>query len=120
MLEIHRLVEAETVGDCRVGGIPEDDLAATDDERNVARPDAELIEQRLHARLGVEIDRRERMPVACEKLFDAQRARAMHRSGDDDVAVTALDELCATKNERPRDDLADVALRLHEPEELGA
>jgi hypothetical protein len=54
------------------------------------------------------------MAVAGQELADAERSRTVIRADDDDVAEAVGDELHPAQDERPQDDLAELAVGLHE------
>ena len=72
---IDRLVEAETVGDLPIGGVPQHHRAAADHDRHVVDGDLETIQQRLDAGITVEVDGRVRVAVARQERLDAERQR---------------------------------------------
>ena len=108
------LVEAEAVGDLRVGRIPQHRVAAADQHRNVGGVDVKPIEQLLRVGIAIEIDVVERMAVARQELLDPQRAGAVRRADHDDVAEVARDQLEAAKDERAHQDLAQLGVGLHQ------
>ena len=115
---IDRVVESKTVGDLAIARIAEHDVAATDEDGNLIRRDVESIEERLHVRVVIEIDVRERMPVPRQELLDAQRLRRVHRPDEHRVADAVRDQLEAAVDERPHQDLADLGVGLHERQQL--
>jgi hypothetical protein len=115
---IDRIVEAEAVGDLVVCRIPENRGAAADENRNVALSDLKAIEELLHAVVTVEIDVRVRISVAREEFLHTERSLAVSRSDQDDVAVPLCDELDAAQNERPHEDVAELAITLQQVEQL--
>src|SRR6202040_262151 len=81
-------------------------------------PDMEAIEQLLGTWIALEIDVRVRMPVAREELLDTEGARGMSGADEDDVTDSARDDLHAPQDERPHQDLAQLAVGLHERQQL--
>jgi hypothetical protein len=58
--------------------------------------------------------------VPSQELPDAQGAGAVGRSEHDDIADVAGDQLDPAEHERPHQDLAQLGVGLHEPEQLFA
>jgi hypothetical protein len=73
-----------------------------------------LVQQLLDARVAVEIDVGVRMAVARQELPHAERSRAVIRAEEDDVSDPVSDQLHPAKDEGPHDDLAKLAVGLHE------
>ena len=80
-------VEPQAVGDLLVGRIAQHVFAAADEHRNIRRRDVKAVEQFLRVAFAIEIDVDVGVAVPNQKLFNAQRAGAMRRADDDDVAV---------------------------------
>ena len=118
MRAIDRLVEPKTIGDPLVARIAQHGLATADEDRHIGGAHVKPIEEILRLRIGIEIDVGVRMAVAREELPDAQRAAAMRRSDDDDVADAARDQLGAAKNEGAHQDGAQLGVRLDERQQL--
>ena len=78
------------------------------------------IEQILRVGVAIEVDVLKRMAVARQELLDAQRAGAVRRANQDDVAKAAGDQLDAAEDERPHEDVAQLGVGLHECEQLFA
>ena len=81
------------------------------------RADLEAIEQMLRLTIVIEIEIRVRMSIAGEKLLHAQRARAVRRADEHDVAFTTREQLDAAQNERAHENLTQLAVRLDDPEQ---
>ena len=56
------------------------------------------------------------MAVARQERLDAERARGMARPDEHDVAKPVRDQLHPTEEEGPQEDLAQLAIGLHERE----
>ena len=78
----------------------------------------ELVEQRLHVGVALDVDVPERVPVPGEELLQAERRRGVPRADDDRVAVPAREEPHAPQDERAHEDLAELGVGLHERAEL--
>jgi hypothetical protein len=115
LIEIHHLVETEAVSDLLVRGIAQNDLTTADENRDVIRSDAECVQQLLHAIVGIEIDRLERVAVPREKLPDSQRSGAVFRPDQNGVAVPAPNQFSSPQDQRTRHDFADFCVGLQEP-----
>ena len=76
------------------------------------------VEQLLRLGVVIEIDVVVRMSVARQKLLDPQRAGAMRRADEHDVAEAARDQLDAAQDERPHQDLAQLGVGLDERQQL--
>ena len=100
--------------------IAQHDLAAADQHRHVGDVDAEAIEQLLDVGVAIEIDVGVGMAVAGEELLDAQRAGAVHRADEDDVAEAVRDQLDAAQDERAHQDLAELGVGLHQRQQVFA
>src|SRR5262249_33248567 len=83
---VNRLVEAKTIGELLIGRVAKYDLAVTDHNRYVSRADLEMIQQLLHVGVAVEVDRRIRVSVTGQELFDAKRPRTMTRPDDRNIS----------------------------------
>ena len=83
---INRLVEAKTVGDLPMRGVPQHHLTTADDDRHVVDSDLETIQQRLGTGIPVEVDGGVRMAVARQERLDAECASRMTRSDEHNVA----------------------------------
>src|SRR2546426_2841137 len=117
---IDRRVEAETVGELHIGGVPQHDLAAADHHRHVVDRDMETVEQRLDASIPVEVEGGVRMAVARQERLDAERASGMTRPDEHDVADPLRHQVHPTEEEGPQEDLAQLAVGLHECEHVVA
>ena len=117
---IHRRVEAETVGDLPIGGVPQYHLAAADHDRHVVDGDLETVQQRLDTGIPVEVDGRVRMAVTRQELLDAERTSGMTRPDEHDIADPMRHQLYPTEEEGPQEDLAQFAVGLHEREHVFA
>ena len=115
---VDRVVEAEAFGDLLIGRVPEHHLAPADQQGHVGDGDLEVVQEVLHAGVPVEVDGRVRMSVARQELLDAERARAMARPHEHDVSQPLRDQLHPAEDEGPHDDLAQLAVGLHERQEL--
>ena len=78
------------------------------------------VEQLLHVASLIEVDERIRMAVATEELPHPQRARAVIRAEQHDVAEAAGNEPDTPQNERAQQDLADLRVALNELEQARA
>ena len=74
----------------------------------------EAVEQRLDARVALDLLIGEGLSVATQELSDAQRARRMPRADEDQPAVAVGDERHPSKNEGAHEDLAELEVPLHE------
>ena len=117
---IDRLVEAETVGDLLIGRVPQHHRAAADHHRHVVDGDLEPIQQLLDVGITVEVDGRVGMAVARQELLDAERASGMARPDEHDVAEPVRDQLHPAQDEGPHEDLAQLAVGLHERQQVFA
>ena len=111
-------VEAEALGDLLIGGVPEHRVPTTDQNGHVGDAHVKAIEELLDAWVVVEVDIRMGMAVPREELFDAQGARGVTRAHEHHVAQAVRDQLRPAKDERPHEDVAQLAVGLHEGEEL--
>ena len=82
--------------------------------RDVLGLDVKAIEELLHPGVAIEIDVGIGMTVPGQELLDPQRAGAMVRADEDDVAEAAGDELAAAQDEGAHQDLAELAVGLHQ------
>jgi hypothetical protein len=92
----------------------EDDAAPEDDDGHVRGADVEPVEQLLDVRVLFEVDIRHRLRVAGEKLLDAERTRGIARSEEYQLRRAAGDDLEAAQDEGPHEDVAQLAVGLHE------
>ena len=76
--------------------------------------DVKPVEQGLDVGVAFEIEVGVRMGVAVQELPDAQRARAMAGTDDDDVAEIVRDQLHPAQDEGAHQDLADLGIGLHQ------
>src|SRR5262249_17480285 len=90
----------------------------TDNHGHVVYGDMKTIQQRLDAGIPVEIDVGIRVVIACQKFFDAERARRMSRAEHHGISVATGNQLHAPENERAHDNLAQLAVGLHESQQL--
>ena len=58
------------------------------------------------------------MAVARQELFDAKRSRAMIRPNEHDIAEPVRNQLHPAQDEGPHDQLAELAVGLHERQQL--
>jgi hypothetical protein len=72
------IVEAKTVGDLLVTGIPKHNLASADHHGYLARVDTKSVQQVLYGRIVVEVYVGVRVPVARQKLFDPKSTYGMN------------------------------------------
>src|SRR6266581_9047993 len=77
-----------------------------------------MIQQRLDARIFVEINVRIGMIVACQEFFNTERARGMSRTQQDGIAVATRNQLHPPEDECPHDYLAQLAVGLNERQQL--
>ena len=82
--------------------------------------DLEPIQQLLDAGITVEVDGRVRMAVARQELLDAERAGGMARPDEHDVSEPVRDQLHPAQDEGPQEDLAQLAVGLHERQQVVA
>ena len=115
---IDRLVEAETVGDLPIGGVAQHHRAAADHHRHVVDGDLEPIQQLLDAGITVEVDGRVRVAVARQERLDAERVSGMARPDEHDVAEPVRNQLHPAEDEGPHEDLAQLAVGLHEGQQV--
>ena len=76
------------------------------------------VQQNLNLSVTVEIDVRVWMAVAGQKLFDAERPRAMIRPDEHDISEPVSNQLYPAQDEGPHDDFAELAVGLHERQEM--
>ena len=115
---VNRIVEPQTVGDLLVARIPQHRVAAADQHRHVGGAHMKAIEEILRVGVAIEVDVMKRVAIARQELLDAQRAGAMGRANQDDVAVAACNQLDAAEDERPHEDVAQLGIRLDQSEQL--
>src|SRR4030095_8837966 len=101
---IDRVVEAETLGNLLIGGIPKDGIAAADQHGDVGDGNVKTIQQLLNVLVAVEIDVRVRVPVACQELLDPKAARRMARPDEYDVTPLVRNQLHPSQDERTHED----------------
>ena len=111
-------VEAEALGDPLIGRVPEHRVPTTDQNGHVGDAHVEAIEKLLDAGVVVEVDIRMGVAVPREELLDAQGARGVTRPHYHHVAQAVRDQLRPAKDERAHEDVAQLAVGLHEGEEL--
>ena len=78
------------------------------------------IEEFLRVGIAIEVDVMKRVAIARQEFLDAQRAGAMNRANQDDVAIAAGDQLDAAEDERTHEDVAQLGIRLDQCEQLFA
>jgi hypothetical protein len=103
-----------------VGRIAKHGLAATDQHGYVLDPDVETIQQLLGAGVLLELDVRVGVAVAGEELLDAKGVAGVTRPDDHDVPESLGNQLHAAEDERPHQDLAQLAVGLDERHQLMA
>jgi hypothetical protein len=113
-------VEAQALGDLLIGRIAKHHVAAADQHGHVRDGHVELVQQILDAAVPLEVDVRVRMAVASQELLDAERSGAMAGSDEHDVSEPVRDQLQATKDESPHQDLAELGVGLHERQQVFA
>ena len=117
---VDRLVEAQAIGNLLVGRIPQHRFPAADQHRHVGGGDLKPIEQILNVGIVVEIDVGVRMAVARQKFLDAKRPGTMVRADKHDIAEPVRDQFHPAQDEGPHDDLAELAVGLHERQQVFA
>ena len=115
---IYRIIEAQAFSELFIGRIPKHQLASTDDHRHVVYGNVKTIQQRLDAGIPVEINVRIRVVVACQKFLDAKRARGMSRAEQHGISIATSNQLHTPENECSHDNLAQLAVGLHEAQQL--
>ncbi len=80
----------------------------------------EPVEDILDIGVLVEIDRRERVAVAGQELLDPERLGRVARADENDIAEAVRDHLDSPEDERAHHDLTQLAVRLHELEQMVA
>ena len=117
---IDRIVEAQAGGELLIGRIPQHIGATTDGHGDVGHADREAIEQVLDARVAVQVEVGVGMAVAGEELLDPEGPGTVHRSDEHDVAQAACDQLPPAQQEGAHEDLAQLAVGLHQREQMVA
>ncbi len=112
--DVHRRVEAQTVGDLLIARIAEDLVPPADEHRDVRDGDVEALHQLFDVRLAIEIDLRVGVVVAGQEVAYSQRAGAMIGSDENRVAEVALDQAQAAKDEGAHDDVAQLRVGLND------
>jgi hypothetical protein len=108
------IIETEALRDLLIGRMAQDDVVAADQNGDIVASDIESIEELLNVDLIVEIDVRIGMTVARQELLDSQRCGAMGRAHEHDVAEPPCNQLDAAQYERSHEELAKLAVGLHE------
>ena len=112
------LVETQTVRDLLVGRIFQRRSVATDDHGHVVDGHVKPIEQVLRAGLALEVDVLIGMAVPRQELLDSKRARRMIGSNQHDIADALRDQLHPAEDERPHQDFAQLAVGLHQRQQM--
>src|SRR3982074_1501493 len=90
---VHRVVEAETIGDFPIGRVTKGGAPPTDQDRDVGNGKLETIEKVLNVGVAVRVDGRIRMRVSRQKLLDAKRVGGVIRADQHDVTKSTRDQL---------------------------
>ena len=114
---IDRVVEAQRVGDLLSARASEHDVA-TDNDGHVVGTDVETIEHGFDVGLAIEVHHRVGMPVSGEELADMERSLAVTRPEDHHVADLASQQLHPAQDEGAHEDLAQLAVGLHERQQV--
>ena len=120
MRAVDRIVETQAVRDLLVARIPEHRVSAADQHWHVGGAHMKAVEEFLRVRVAIEVDVMKRVAIARQELLDAQRACAMRRANQDDVAVATCDELHAAEDEGPHEYVAQLGIGLDQAEQLFA
>src|SRR4030095_12177113 len=107
---LDRRVEAETVGELPIGGVPQHHLATADHHRHVVDSDLETLQTRLDDGTPGEVDGGVRMAVARQERLEAERASGMTRPDEHDVADPLRNQLHPTEEESPQENLPQLAV----------
>ena len=76
------------------------------------------VQQLLNVGVAVEIDIGIRMAVARQELLDPERAGAIIRANEHDIAEPVRDQLHSAHDESAHDQLAEFAVGLHQRQQL--
>src|SRR5262249_38119531 len=117
---VEGLVKAEAVGNLLNGRIPQHHLAPADHHRHIRNSHMKVVQQTLNIGVTVEINKRVWMAVAYQEFFDAECTGAMIRPHHDDISKPLGDQFYSAGNESPHDDLADLAVGLHQSDQVFA
>ena len=113
-------VKAEAVGNLLNGRIPQHHVATADHHRHIRGGHVKLVQQTLNIGVTVKIDIGVWMAVARQEFFNAECTRAMIRPDDDDISEPLRNQLDSADNECPHDDLANLAVGLHQGHQVFA
>lgn len=85
-----------------------------DDDRDLFRRHVEALEQRLHARVALELHAHMGMSVAREKLAELERSGAGARTDERHPDVPGGDERHAAQDERAHHDFRELGVGPHQ------
>ena len=111
---VEQRIDAERFSDCGVAWIPEDLVAAADDDGNVLEPDMKSVEQRLHLGVALDLEVGVGVAIAGEKLPQPQRVGRMARPEKHHVGVFIGYQCNPTQDERAHEQLAQLRVGLHD------
>ena len=117
---INRLIEAKAIGDLLIRRIAKYRLSSTNHDRNVCDADVKTIEQMLNIGVAVKIDICVRITVAGQEFFNAQCSGGMPRADEHGVSNFMCDQLHSSEDERAHQSVAQLAVRLHQRQQLFA
>ncbi len=110
---VHHRVEPEAVGDLGVARVLQHLLTAADEDGDVAGGDVELVEQRLHVRVALDVDVLVGVAVAHQEGLHPQGRRRVERAQDHHLAEAAREQPDAPQDVRPDEQLRQLAVGLH-------
>jgi hypothetical protein len=76
------------------------------------------VEQDLHVVLAIEVHVHVGMAVSGQELLDTKRSRAVIRGDEHDVSGPSRAQLHPAEDQGPHEDVAQLAVRLHERQEM--
>ena len=115
---VDRVVEAETISDVAIARIPQNDLAAADNYRDIGDGDPKSIQKLLNAGVTIEVDVLVRMAVARQEFLNAKRFLRVYGSDQNDVADATRDQPRPPQQKRAHEDLAQIGVCLHDRQQL--
>ena len=111
---IDAFVEAEALGDLAVRRVAKHGSPAANQHRQFGGRNVEAVEQMLGARIALDVDVLVRISVAGEELPHAQRLRRVGGTDESGVPLAASGQFQTAQNERAHQNLAQVAIGLHQ------
>jgi hypothetical protein len=112
---VERIVQPQALCNLPVGRIPQHELSSANQNGDFLHCHGEPIEERLCARVAIQVDVGVRMSVARQESSNPQRIRAMFRPGDDDVAEAVCDQFHSSQDEGAHQDVAEFGIALDQP-----